>query len=103
MVKSVGRNTNVTDTATLPAAITLNATTSVLIASANPDRIAFIFSNPANQDVWLKFQPTTTDDDKKGIIIMKGTVWDMSPDNIYTGEICAIAASDGPAVTYTEY
>ena len=59
--------------------------------------------------MWIKLQPTGTDNDKKGIILSKRTdgigdnSWESGDDNIYTGEICAIADSDSPKVYVTEY
>lgn len=100
------RNTN--DTAVIGDAIALNINTSVKIADANPDRIFFYASNDgATEAVWIKLQATGVDNDMKGIYLnKKGTspnVWEMPPDNIYTGEICAIADANTPDVYVTEY
>ena len=105
----IGGNRNVNDTASIPAGITLNATTSVKIADANEDRMFFRVDNDSNMnDVWVKLQAASVDDDQKGIFLQDfptGTVtaWEMPPDNIYTGEISAIADSGNPEVFVTEY
>jgi len=103
MAKTIGRNTNTTDVATLSSAIALNSTTSVKVADALPDRINFTISNPENKDVWLKFQAASVDNDKKGIFVPKNAFYEMPTDNIYTGEISAIAVSGTPSVYVTEY
>lgn len=90
-------------------AITLNDSTSTKIAdvriksTGRPDRIFFAVSNPSNKEVWLKLQPTATDDDKKGIHMPPQSYWEMPTDNIYKGEISAIAKSGSPDVYVTEY
>ena len=105
-----GRNTNTNDVATIPAGIVLNATTTVIIAAANPDRISFFVDNNSSvKQVWVKLQPASTDNDKKGIFLSArndlggSTQWSMDTDNIYTGEISAIADSGNPIVYITEY
>lgn len=103
MAKTIGRNTNLTDVATLSDAIALNTMTSTTIATANANRIVFIVSNPSNMDIWLKLQAANVDNVKKGIFITKGTVWTMPTDNIYTGEISAIGNLVSLNVYVTEY
>lgn len=108
MIQVVGRNTNRNDTATVAAGITLNAATSTKLADANADRIFFRVDNDSNNAVWVKLQVATVDNDQKGIFVQDFplgafTFWEMPPDNIYTGEISAIADSDAPEVFVTEY
>jgi hypothetical protein len=107
MAKTIGRNINFSDTATLSSAIVLNATTSTKVADAvelpNQLRINFTFTNNSSQDVWLKFQAASVDNDKKGILIFKRTVYEMPTDNVYHGEISAIADNGTPNVYVTEY
>lgn len=108
MVQKIGRNSNTTDTATVSAGVTLNSTTSTKIADANSRRCLISITNGGSTNgVWLKLQPTSTDDDKKGIWLTPKTgshlCWENPPDNIYTGEICAIADVDSPSVYVTEY
>lgn len=108
MAQIIGRNRNTNDTATLSSAITLNATTSVLVAAANTSRTFIrIDGNSSNQGIWIKLQAASVDNDKKGIFIQANTIgisfWEMPSDNIYTGEICAVADANGPEVYVTEY
>ncbi len=103
MALTVRRNRNENDTADISSAITLNPTTTTTIISANTARIYFTFNNPSNKNVWLKLQAASVDNDKKGIFVEKGDPWVMPPDNIYDGEISAIADVDAPDVYYTEY
>lgn len=95
------RSTN--PTATIPAAISLNASTSTVIAVANTKRIFFAVSNDSNQKIWLKLQAAGIDNLKKGIPLGKGGHWEMPIQNIYTGEISAIADVGIPNVSVTEY
>jgi len=104
----IGRNTNRNDTASVPAGIILNATTSTVIAAANADRMFFhVDNNFSDKAVWIKLQAASVDNDDKGIFLNekeKGvTKWEMPPDNIYTGEISAIADDGNPTVYVTEY
>jgi len=103
MALTIGRNTNTNDTATLSSAVALNATTSTTVAVSLSERIVFTFSNPGNKDVWLKLQAASVDNDMKGIFIPRNGYWEMPTDNIYTGEISAIAVSGTPSVHITEY
>ena len=108
MTLVIGRNTNVSDTATVASGIVLNATTSTIIAAANPKRIFLhVDNNFSDKAVWIKLQAASVDDDDKGIFLNekeKGiTHWTMPPDNIYTGEISAIADDGSPTVYVTEY
>lgn len=103
MAKNIGRNTNTADVAALSAAIALDSSTSVKVADANSTRINFSISNDATANVWLKFQAASVDNDKKGIFLPCGGFYEMPTDNIYTGEISAIADSGTPAVNVTEY
>lgn len=107
MVKSIGRNININDEAVLSDAIVLGVT-SEKIADADPERIFFhVTNNASNQAVWIKLQPTADDDDMKGIFLGSknsgNNSWEMPMDNIYTGEICAVADSGTPSVYVTEY
>jgi len=103
MVQTVRRMRNENDTADISSAITLNASTSTIIISANTARTFFRFDNPSNKGVWLKLQAASVDDDKKGIFVPKGEHWPMPVDTIYPGEISAIAEKGTPDVYYTEY
>lgn len=100
------RNTNTNTLATLSDAISLNSSTSTKIVDScdgNGCRIFFGLTNNSNSDIWLKLQAATTDNDKKGIFVPKKSYWEMPPDNIYSGEISAIADFGTPDVYYTQY
>lgn len=103
MVKTIGRNTNRNDTAVLSSAIALNATTSTTIASADSSRIFASVSNEGPQTVWIKLQAASVDNDKKGIRLPREGTWEMPMDNIYTGEISAIADTGTPNIFVTDY
>ena len=103
MAKSIGRNTNTTDSASLSDAIALNALTSTKIADANDKRIFFCISNDSNVDIMLKLQGASLDNDKKGIVVYRKGYWEMPVDNIETGEISAIAKNGNPNIFTTEY
>ena len=105
---TIGRNRNVNPTANVPDAIALNTSTSTIIAAANPDRTYFIVCNPnEGMDAFIKLQPASTDNDKKGIplsrIIRAQSRWEMPRDNIYPGEISAIADNGALEIFITEY
>ena len=105
---TIGRNININDTATVADGITLNATTSTVIAVANADRIFFhVDNNFSDKAVWIKLQAAGVDNDDKGIFLNEkekgATKWEMPPDNIYTGEISAIADDGNPTIYVTEY
>ena len=107
-MSDIGRTQNTNDEANIPSSITLNATTSTKIADANTRRIFFhVNNNTASDAIWIKLQAASVDNDKKGIYLQKKDLpdgrWQMPPDNIYTGEISAIADSGTPDVFVTEY
>lgn len=108
MTRLIGSNRNTNDEATVSSGVTLNPTTSTTIAPANPDRMAFFVDNgDSNNKSWVKLQPASVDDEKKGIYLTSSVLgtssWTMGPDNIYTGEVSAIADGDSPQVFVTEY
>lgn len=98
----LGRNVN-TNTDAVLSNVALNATTSTTIKIANDARRFFAVSNNSTKDVWLKLQAAAVDDDKKGIFMPKGSYWEMPPDNVYIGEISAIADNGSPTIFITEY
>ena len=108
MALLTGRNRNTNDVATVSAGITLNSVTSTVISAANPNRLALeVNNNFSTQAAWVKLQAATTDNDKKGIFLNKKnsgeSSYSMIPDNVYTGEVSAIADSGTPTVYVTEY
>jgi len=61
-------------------------------------------TNDGNQDVWIKFQAASVDNDKKGFILYKGSAADilLAP-NMYVGEISGIAANGNSTIHITSY
>lgn len=102
--KIIGRSRNVNKNSTVSDPITMNSTTSTKIADANDARTFFRVDNCSSaHDVFIKLQAATVDDDEKGMCVLRDDYWEMPVDTIYTGEICGIAKTDSPEVTYTEY
>ena len=104
----LGKNRNVHDEAVISDGVELNNSTIVTIAAANDQRIFFhVNNNSSLQAAWIKLQAASVDDDKKGIILLKRLEpngrWEMPSENIYTGEISAIADNGTPTVYVTEY
>jgi len=102
------RTINTNDEATVTA-IPLNSSTSTVIAAANLGRVFFHVNNGVEPDkaCWIKLHAASVDDTKHGIVVHEGQKgvggWEMPTDNIYTGEISAIA-QDTPCTVYvTEY
>lgn len=109
MTQLIGRTVNKNEIAVLSSGITLNTSTSVKISDAKvegtpPSRTVMVISNPENHNIWIKFQPAATDNDKKGIWFPKSSTGNViPPDNSYTGEISAIAVTGNPVIYLTEY
>lgn len=104
----VKRIVNTKAEALIAAPVTVTNAASVKIADANPDRMFFcVHTDGDNKAVWVKLQPATVDNDKKGIWVEAKigalNFWQMIPDNIYTGEISAIANGGDVNVFITEY
>lgn len=98
------RTTNSNNEAALTS-VALNASTSIKIADActNGCRVFLAISNKSSQDVWIKLQPASTDNDKKGIFLPKKSYWEMPIDNIYIGEVSSISETGTPTIYITEY
>lgn len=113
----IGRNTNTNAGADVNTGVTLNPTTSVKIADANPNRIAFRVSIKGeagvSKSLMIKYQPAATDNSVEkgswmGMVLMgNDTVFKvehkMDKDNIMTDEICAQSDFGNPIVYVTEY
>lgn len=94
------------DTPLISNGITINSSTSTTISAANASRLFFIVSNDDNAiGFWLKEQPASTDNDKKGIFVSGKTganpFYEMKKEK-YVGEISAIAVSGSFEVYVTE-
>lgn len=108
MVKRIERTRNTNNSSSISDPINLNSTTAVTIVAANPDRIFLDINNDNSANgFWVKLQAASVDDDKKGIFITSKVgsrpFWQMPNDNVYTGEISAIADADSPKAYVTEY
>ncbi len=101
MVRNIGKNINITDNATVSAAVSVG-NSSVTVAAANSERI-YIAISPLKKNVFVKLQAASVDNVKKGIFIPRGFTYELPVDNIYTGEISVIAESGNADVYVTEY
>lgn len=96
--KKIGQTTAHTDTAELISpGISVGNLISVKILDReivaegqNPTRM-LIAINVQSKDTWIKFQPAAMDNDKKGILLQKGETLILEVENMYFGEISAIA------------
>ena len=97
------RNFNQKTSATLSSGISVS-TTSVVAKVANTDRRYLSISVTGN-DVFVKLQAASIDDDSKGEMLPNGERWRMPTDAIYTGEVSCIKDGVGPDATIfvTEY
>jgi len=102
MAARIGRNKNTNNEADVDSAVALNATTSTAVLSSNSERI-YIAIAVTGGDAWVKLQPAAMDNDKKGIPICDGQTYELPTDNMYTGEISAIAVSGTPNAYPTEF
>ncbi len=105
---SIKRITNKSTSALILPGQEVTSGASVKIADANPNRRFFyVHANGDSKPVWIKLQSAGIDDDKKGIWVERkagvNPFWQMPQDNIYTGEISAIADSVAVDVFVTEY
>ena len=103
MAELIQRTRDTNDVAIISSAIALNTSTSTILSGAFVRRIFFAVSNSSNKDIWLKLQAASVDNDKKGIFVPRNSYWEMQQDNIYIGEISAIANIGAPDIYITEY
>ena len=114
MADMIGRNQNTVSSANV-GKVTVGSTTAVTLVAANSRRIAFKASINGEQNdrtVYIRYYAASVDNIKQGNVITKkldedGSFFrvcdEMSPDNIYTGEISAICESGSIDVNFTEY
>ena len=100
MTATIGTSTNTNNVAVIDE-ITVNNATSVKILDAvpagQPPHIKVVVTNQNANDLWVKFQAASVDNDKKGILItQKKSVTIMEGSDIYIGEVSAIYAGGGP-------
>jgi len=94
----IGRNMNSAGDASIPGAISVGDSTSTVLLAENKKRISVTIS-VQDADIWVKEQAAIVDDDKKGLPVYNGETATDKTDNVYTGEISAIA-EDGTAQVY---
>lgn len=113
MTKRLDRVINKTDEPTTTT-VTLNDTTAVVLAAANPQRMYLrvsLDSGLDNTEAFVREYPAAQDDLKRGEILMreisanhslyKPTYYTFT-DNVYTGEVSAIAVAGTFDVHVTE-
>lgn len=108
MVATNGGNVNKNTEAVLSAEISVGSGTSVTILAAqvtgDAERIEVIITNNDNKDCWIKYQAASVDNDKKGFLVAKKSVVTiMDGQDIYTGEISAIADSGTTKIFVTSF
>ena len=90
MTAKIVNNRNSNDEATVLDEVKITVNTAVVAIPANPRRIAVIISI-ADKDAFIRFMPAATDNtNRKGIFMKKNTTYEMTADNVYTGEISII-------------
>jgi hypothetical protein len=103
MTHKIGRTRNFNSEATNSEAIILNTSTRTTVAPANSNRIALEISNNSNNKSIFLFKQASSITTGRGIKIAPNGIWWMDADNIYLGEVSAIADSGTPEVSYIEY
>lgn len=110
----VGRNIN-SNTEASVRTIEINSVTATTISAINLERIFFHVSlepGITNEDAFIRLYPAGTDDLSKGMVLSRDTfgnsnlfkpAWEMTPDNVYTGEISAISLNGTFNLLVTEY
>jgi len=82
----------------------LNSSTDVKIRDAGTAVVNVIFSNPSNQDVFLKYQAQGLDTDKKGVFLgAKDNIALVFGNGFYTGEVSAQSKAGNPTISTTEF
>jgi len=96
------RDTNTV--AVMPAGISVGSVTSTTLLTTTISTSRVALTNNGNQDAHIKFQAASIDDDKKSIILHKGSSADvmLSPNN-YIGEISAIAVNGSTTIYVMSY
>jgi len=104
MTITIGQNENTNDEASMPAGIPINSSTATALITTTKDTIRVSMTNDGNQDVFLKFQSASIDNNKRSIILHKGTSADvMLAPNIFIGEISGIARAGNSTILIMSY
>lgn len=112
-MKRMDRVHNSTDEA-VTTTVNINSVTATVIAPANPNRMyvrVSLDSGATNTEAFIREYPATTDNLKKGELLMREISSNHSlfkpmyftfTDNVYTGEISAIAVAGSFDLHITE-
>jgi len=90
--KNIG-NPTLEGEVTLSPGIALNNTTSTTIVAADSTRKIIVISNDSNRKIWIKEQRADVDDDKKGIPLTAGAIYESPQGFPYQGEYSGIVDS----------
>ena len=113
MTSKVGSNRNFQDT-TVTTTVGINSVTATTLLAPNPDRLwvrISMDSGITNEQAFVREYPAATDNLKKGEILMRDISSNHSlfkpcyytfTDNVYTGEISAIAVTGSFNLHITE-
>ena len=101
MVKRIGRNANTTDESFISAPISVGSSVSTTLIAANEQRM-YLAISVLDKDIWLKFQAASVDNNKRGIFVGRNQMYELLPDNMYTGEISAICDVGTATIYITE-
>lgn len=76
---------------------------SITVKSSGANFLYFALSNDGSTKIYLKMQAASVDDDKKGIVVYPGELYEMPEKTRYTGEISAISDLGTNSVSVTVY
>lgn len=102
-MKSIGRNTNTYEEVNAPLPITLNTSTYTDVLVANSERIGYKITNSSAHDIFVKeMLGTLPDQQDRGFVVFKRSVYESKPDNIPVGVISVKAVSGSPEILVVE-
>lgn len=88
--------------ATVGSAIVVGNATSVTILAENKDR-RYMGISALDDNVWVKLQPASTDNDEKGVFVPRNFLYELPANIVYTGEVSAISDTGTATVYVTEF
>ena len=98
----LGKSRNVNTAPVVLAGVAVNNSTSTTLVILTKFDSLMVMTNDGNQDVWVKLQAASVDDDKKGFIVYKGTTTELDLEKInYPGEVSAITANGNSTMYLT--
>ena len=99
--KTIGRNTNKSDLATVSDFVKITVNTAVTVSAADDDRIYWAITL-IDKDGFIRFLKAATDpSERKGIFLKKDQTYEMPVYNIYTGEISVINKKNNEKPEYS--